>query len=157
MWEIIFLLICSLSQLWIFDNVDSGMPRLLKGRSGHSQPPSKIRFFGNKDSRMLLSIAPDRSFRITSVIKSTQSVELSQHKGLEKKAIKFNKAVEDFKLSPCIDFDSCTARTNDWCDAITCHANGKVCRWSVLNKKLVGTPFHVKGGNAMVIYLFVCL
>ena len=122
-------------------------------RSGHSQPPTKIRFFGNKDSRMILSISPDRSFRISSVIKNSQSVELSQKKGITKKARKFNIDEMTFKLSKCIDFDTCTAKTTDWADAITCHENGKVYRWSVANKKLVDKSLPVANGKATV-YVF---
>ena len=39
--------------MWIFDMADGGA-RLLRQRSGHSEPPIKLRFHGN-DGKMLLS------------------------------------------------------------------------------------------------------
>jgi len=39
--------------MWIFDMADGG-GRLLRQRSGHSEPPIKVRFHGN-DGQVLLS------------------------------------------------------------------------------------------------------
>jgi len=39
--------------MWIFDMADGGA-RLLRQRSGHSEPPTKLRFHGN-DGQVLLS------------------------------------------------------------------------------------------------------
>jgi len=39
--------------MWVFDMADGG-GRLLRQRSGHSEPPIKLRFHGN-DGQLLLS------------------------------------------------------------------------------------------------------
>jgi len=39
--------------MWIFDMADGGA-RLLRQRSGHAQPPIKLRFHGN-DGQIILS------------------------------------------------------------------------------------------------------
>ena len=40
-------------KMWVFDMADGG-GRLLRQRSGHSEPPIKLRFHGN-DGQMLLT------------------------------------------------------------------------------------------------------
>ena len=63
-------------QEWIFDSAD-GVPRLLRSRSGHHLPPTTIQYYG-QDGQWILSGAGDRSLRAFSVIRDSQSVELSQ-------------------------------------------------------------------------------
>ena len=63
-------------QEWIFDSAD-GVPRLLRSRSGHHLPPTTIQYYG-QDGQWILSGAGDRSLRAFSVIRNSQSVELSQ-------------------------------------------------------------------------------
>lgn len=72
-------------KMWIFDLAD-GTARLLRSRSGHSAPPTKIRYYGN--GQQLLSCGTDRSFRRFSTIQEHQSRELSQG-SLAQKAKKF--------------------------------------------------------------------
>jgi hypothetical protein len=43
-------------QIWVFDQED-GSARLLRQRSGHSAPPSKIRYYG-ADGHTILTAAP---------------------------------------------------------------------------------------------------
>eukprot|EP01095_Lingulamoeba_sp_RSL-Kostka_P015880 TRINITY_DN7485_c0_g2_i1.p1 TRINITY_DN7485_c0_g2~~TRINITY_DN7485_c0_g2_i1.p1 ORF type:complete len:348 (+),score=82.04 TRINITY_DN7485_c0_g2_i1:154-1197(+) len=47
-------------KMWIFD-ISQSEPRLLRFRSGHSKPPTKVRFYEN--NMKILSISEDRSFR----------------------------------------------------------------------------------------------
>lgn len=61
---------------WIFDSLD-GLPRLLKLRSGHHAPPHRIRYYGD-DGHIILSAASDRSVRVFSTVRDSQSTELSQ-------------------------------------------------------------------------------
>jgi len=46
--------------MWFFDMADGGA-RLLRQRSGHSQPPIKLRFHGN-DGQILLSAGLKRVY-----------------------------------------------------------------------------------------------
>jgi WD40 repeat protein len=61
---------------WIFDQQD-GSGRLLRSRSGHSEPPTRIRFYG-EDGDLLLSAGQDKTMRLLALRRDEQSVELSQ-------------------------------------------------------------------------------
>lgn len=61
---------------WIFDAPD-GTGRVLRQRSGHSAPPSLIRFYGYQGTQ-LLSVSSDNSLRHFSILKDSQSSELSR-------------------------------------------------------------------------------
>jgi len=61
---------------WIFDSPD-GYGRVLRQRSGHSAPPTMIRFYGHQGTQ-LLSSSSDNSLRHFSILKDSQSSELSQ-------------------------------------------------------------------------------
>ena len=69
---------------WIFDGTvgsatSSFTPRLLRSRSGHSAPPTLVRFY---DERTLLtSGGADRTLRSFSLLRDEQNVQLSQGKG----------------------------------------------------------------------------
>ncbi|CAG8553203.1 11305_t:CDS:10, partial [Acaulospora colombiana] len=62
---------------WVFDSANGVEPRLLKSRSGHHAPPSSIQYY-DSDGHFILSAAGDRSLRVFSVVRDSQSVELSQ-------------------------------------------------------------------------------
>ncbi|KAJ7375630.1 WD repeat-containing protein 36, partial [Desmophyllum pertusum] len=62
--------------IWIFDQPD-GSGRLLRSRSSHSAPPSKIRFYGSLGVN-ILSAGLDRSLRFISTVRDARSCELSQ-------------------------------------------------------------------------------
>lgn len=66
---------------WIFDSPD-GIPRLLKSRSGHFKPPTRVRYYGGGDgengAHSLLTSGQDQSLRFFSTIRDSQNVELSQ-------------------------------------------------------------------------------
>ncbi|XP_068656250.1 uncharacterized protein [Aristolochia californica] len=104
-------------KMWIFDTSD-GDPRLLRFRSGHSAPPSCLRFYGN--GRHILSAGQDRAFRLFSVIQDQQSRELSQ-RHVTKRAKKRKVKEEEIKLKPVIAFDCAGIRERDWCNVVTCH------------------------------------
>ena len=86
---------------WIFDSAD-GTPRLLKSRSGHSKPPTKITHYGD-NGNSLLSVGQDQSLRYFSLIRDSQNVELSQGK-LASKAKKLNVQMDTLKLDPIVQF-----------------------------------------------------
>uniref|UniRef100_A0A0D6QUZ2 Uncharacterized protein n=1 Tax=Araucaria cunninghamii TaxID=56994 RepID=A0A0D6QUZ2_ARACU len=104
-------------KMWIFDTSD-GEARLLRFRSGHSAPPTCIRYYGK--GRHILSAGQDRAFRIFSVIQDQQSKELSQGH-VAKRAKKLKVKEEEVKLPPVIAFDAAEIRERDWCNVVTCH------------------------------------
>jgi U3 small nucleolar RNA-associated protein 21 len=103
-------------KMWIFDQ-DDGSARLLRSRTGHSAPPTRVRYYSQ---HTLLSAGQDRSFRIFSTIQDQQSREMSQGK-IEKKAKGLNVKTEELKLNPVIDFAAAPLREKDWNNVITCH------------------------------------
>ncbi|KAJ3057286.1 WD repeat-containing protein 36, partial [Rhizoclosmatium hyalinum] len=61
---------------WIFDN-DNGHPRLWKSRSGHRDPPNRIRFVG-PDPTTIISSGSDGSLRKYSTIQDQRNLEFSR-------------------------------------------------------------------------------
>lgn len=65
---------------WIFDSADQ-TPRLLKSRSGHFRPPTKVRYYGGEGengNHSLITCGQDQTLRFFSSIRDAQNVELSQ-------------------------------------------------------------------------------
>lgn len=92
-------------QQWLFDDVQY-IPRLLKFRTGHSEPPQIVRFYGRDDSKWVISAGRDNSVRLMSIIRDSQSVELSQ--GSVAKVAKKTRRQEKFlKLPQVISLDAC--------------------------------------------------
>lgn len=86
---------------WIFRK-ENVVPMVLKSRSGHYSPPSKIRYYGD-DGHYILSTGRDQSLRMFSVYRDSQSFELSQGH-LEKKAKARDIRAQDLKLPLITDF-----------------------------------------------------
>jgi U3 small nucleolar RNA-associated protein 21 len=134
-------------KMWIFDSLD-GIPRLLKSRSGHYKPPTKIRFYGSS-GRVLLSAGQDQTLRHFSLIRDAQNVELSQG-SLKKKSRDLQVSLESLRV-PCItDFESNEIRVRDWDNILTCHSNeNKVRSWS-LKRKAMGQHILVPKDGSTV-------
>lgn len=80
-------------------------PHFLKGRSGHHAPPSKIRFYG-ENGKHLLSAGRDQSLRSFSIVRDSQSVELSQG-SIDKKAKQRKVTRGELMLPVVTDFAAC--------------------------------------------------
>ncbi|CAG8562427.1 22829_t:CDS:10, partial [Racocetra persica] len=126
-------------QEWIFDSLDGVEPRLLKSRSGHHSPPTKIEFYGS-DGHFILSAAGDRSLRAFSFIRDSQSVELSQGSILKK----FNKSkdhirtIDALKLPQITHFSSSEVKQKEWDNIISCHMNNNGARTWSFQSKVIG-------------------
>jgi len=123
-------------KMWIFDSLD-GIPRLLRSRSGHHKPPSRIRFYSS-DGKVLLSSGRDQSLRLFSMIKDAQNTELSQG-SLEKKQKKFQVSMDQLKLPLILDFDACETRAKEWDNILTCHSSDTRARLWSFKKKALGS------------------
>jgi U3 small nucleolar RNA-associated protein 21 len=88
---------------WIFDQEDHS-PRLLKQRSGHTKPPTKIEFYGPNGDQ-ILSTGEDQSLRFTSVIRDSRNCELSQGK-LAHASKKLNIQMDMLKIPEIVQFYS---------------------------------------------------
>ena len=64
-------------EMYLFDTND-GVGRILRERSGHSEPLTKARFYGDEESHIILSGSLDRTFRLTSLHNDAQNMEISQ-------------------------------------------------------------------------------
>eukprot|EP00049_Salpingoeca_infusionum_P000432 m.39941 g.39941 ORF g.39941 m.39941 type:complete len:966 (-) comp10369_c0_seq2:520-3417(-) len=122
-------------KLWIFDNPD-GSARVLRSREGHSAPPNKIRWYGEKGHN-ILSAGTDRALRDVCVIKDERSRELSQGH-LVRRAKAAGRTANDMRLPAIVDFSSAVTREKDWDNVATCHRSKlDVCLWSY-EKRVLG-------------------
>ncbi|KAH8106793.1 Utp21-domain-containing protein [Cristinia sonorae] len=147
---------------WVFDS-PTAAPRLLKFRSGHHQPPHLIRYYG-EDGKQLLTASNDRSLRCTSVVRDSRSFELSQG-SLAKKANKLSIPVASLKIPPVSAISYSSARSKDWDDILTAHADEDFVRtWTMKDKKigkysLSLSPDTKKGpqtGSAKAVWISAC-
>lgn len=137
---------------WIFDSPHTTLPRVLRSRSGHSQPITNLVFFSPANSHFLLSSSLDRSFWALSLRNDAQSFEFSQGSAV-KKATKTAKhssatvsladAVAEAKAGPitCIATssgeDGAGSAGREWEGVVTGHRNERAARcWSFQNKKV---------------------
>ena len=118
---------------WIFDETD-GSGRLLKSRGGHTQPPTKAKFY--EEGNTVLSAGGDGALRYFSVIRDQHSGELSQG-SLQSQANKKKKKITDLRLPPVLDFESSPAKEQRWSNIVTCHDNDAAAyAWSFSRKAL---------------------
>ena len=103
-------------KMWLFEN-SLKVPRLLRQRSGHSDPPSKIRFYGGQDdpvmhgARNIISCSNNGNIRDISLHNEFQSMDFSQ-KNLTKGRI--TKHDGEGKLGAVQDFSFAENRERDW-------------------------------------------
>lgn len=110
------------------------MARLLKHRSGHVKPPSKVRFF-SPGGLAVLSASHDGTFRLFSLVKPS-SHEISQGHILNR-SHKKGVALEQLRLPTIIDFSVELNRANDWDSIATIHVNTPwVQTWNLFKHKI---------------------
>ncbi|KAF9344305.1 hypothetical protein BGX34_005797, partial [Mortierella sp. NVP85] len=131
---------------WIFDSLD-GLPRLLKSRSGHHQPPTYIRYYGG-DGHFILSAARDRSLRTFSTVRDSQSTELSQG-SLSKKSKLLNLKIDELKLPLITMVAASPAKEKEWDNVLTAHWNEPGVRsWNYQRKALGSHIMNPKDGSS---------
>lgn len=109
--------------IWVFDQSD-GTARLLKSRTGHSQPPVKIRFCGTSSN--ILSGGQDHTFRFFSTVRDQRTRELSQG---HHQSLRNNKNYEGetpSKFTPMVDFAYNIAKQRDWDNVLSCHRGSNI-------------------------------
>ncbi|BFZ63815.1 rRNA-processing protein utp21 [Saitoella coloradoensis] len=121
---------------WIFDSLESAVPRVLRQRSGHSAPSTKIRFYGPA-SHWLLSGSRDKSLRGFSLWNDSQTTELSQGPGTAKLAASRGVTVDEVRLSEIVAVAAATAREKDWDNVLTAHKDDNAARtWNWQSRRL---------------------
>ncbi|KAJ3087296.1 hypothetical protein HK100_008407 [Physocladia obscura] len=118
---------------WIFDG-ENGFPRLWKSRSGHRDPPNRVRFVG-PDPTTIITSGTDGSLRKYSTIQDQRNIEFSQ-KSTDAK--KFSSTTEDGIPNQIIHFDACDSGNNDWDDIITVEANHHMVKSWKLKRGAIG-------------------
>ncbi|KAI9189913.1 rRNA-processing protein utp21 [Blastocladiella emersonii ATCC 22665] len=143
---------------FIFDSPD-GVPRLLKFRSGHSQPPTQVRFY-DEHGRTLITAAKDRALRTFSVVRDAQSTEMSQGAGTgtaaatgthaTKGAKRHGITLDQLRLPPVTSLAANPLTERDWDNVITAHDNHPEARtWSFRRKALGDHKLVATDGGAV--------
>ncbi|SPO27880.1 related to UTP21 - U3 snoRNP protein [Ustilago trichophora] len=123
---------------WFFESA-SMPPRLLKGRSGHHQPPHLIRYYGD-EGKEILSAGRDRSIRSISVVRDSRSHELSQGE-IHKKSNQLSVSVSSLKLPTASSLSFSLTRSRDWDDVLTTHQGRQFANtWTVRDKRMGKKP-----------------
>lgn len=106
-------------KMWLFDT-DHGSnvaPRLLKERSGHSDTPNLIKYYG-EDGKHIISCSENTFLRNNSLINEHISRNFQFKKNLGKK--KISELGED--IGKTLDFAFSELRERDWPNVVTCHS-----------------------------------
>lgn len=130
---------------WVVDSLD-GSPRLLRSRTGHKQPPTRIRYRSTDtaaavdgaaaEAHEILSAGSDRQLRVFHAVIDRQNRELSQG-DVAKRARKFNVSVDSLRLPPIVDFSMSDRRIGQWCNVVSAHAGLPLAyMWSWENKRV---------------------
>lgn len=106
-------------KMWLFDmeHGSNVAPRLLKERSGHSDTPHIIKYYGD-DGKHILSSSENTFLRNNSLINEHISRNFSYKKNLAKK--KVSELGED--IGKTVDFSFAELRERDWPNVVTCHS-----------------------------------
>jgi WD40 repeat protein len=137
-------------KVWIFDQT-GGEARLLRSRSGHHAPPSKVRYYGD-GGRMLLTAGQDRALRSFNIVADGQATELSQG-AILKRSKQLGVKADSLKLPTIGDFTANPARERDWDNIVTCHSREHGVRtWSYQDKRIGShvLKHHSAEGDAKV-------
>lgn len=133
---------------WFFESA-SMPPRLLKGRSGHHQPPHLIRYYG-EDGKEILSAGRDRSIRSISVVRDSRSHELSQGE-LQKKSSQLSVSVSSLKLPAASSLSFSLTRSRDWDDVLTTHQGRQFANtWTVRDKRMGKKPLSASAQRKII-------
>lgn len=122
-------------KVWAFDQTD-GTGRLLRCRSGHSQPPTKIRFH---DESSVISAAHDSTMRIFSLEHEEKNKSMGQASTNRAQARRAAVRFDYNKLPPVVDFFSTTSRQREWDNVIAFHRRTAVATTWNSYKSRMGT------------------
>ncbi|KAK2173340.1 hypothetical protein NP493_883g01001 [Ridgeia piscesae] len=118
-------------KVWIFDQPDGG-GRLLRQRTGHSAPPTKVCYHGNT-GQTLLTAAQDSTLRSFSTVHDRLDRSLGRASYNKKATKRLGLKNDTYMMPPIIDFASEPSRQSDWDSVIACHRG-----------KLMVTTWHLQ-------------
>jgi len=123
---------------WIFDLPDGG-GRLLRIKEGHSDPPTKIRFYGNLGNNVL-SASEDSSLRSFSTVTELLNKSFGVASYNRKLSKKHKKIHNPAKMRPIVDFTTETTREQEWDNVACVHDQTQVVStWSFNSQKMGDT------------------
>lgn len=117
----------------------SSLSRLLKSRSGHSEPPSIVRWYGEDGRAPLLTAGRDRSVRIGWVGREARGGELSQGSVISK-ANQLCLPPQTLKLEPATSLSFSLTRSRDWDDILTTHPSSPPRTWLGKDRRMKAAP-----------------
>lgn len=117
----------------------SSLPRLLKSREGHSEPPSLVRWYGEDGRAPLLSAGRDRSVRLGWVGREARGGELSQG-SIVRKANQLSLPPASLKLEPATSLSFSLTRSRDWNDILTIHPGTSARMWLGKDRRMDANP-----------------
>lgn len=120
-------------------SASSSLPRLLKSRSGHSEPPSIVRWFGEDGRAPLLTAGRDRSVRLGWVGREARGGELSQG-SIVRKANQLSLPPQALKLEPATSLSFSLTRSRDWDDILTIHPASQPRTWLGKDRRMKAAP-----------------
>ncbi|CAO1626324.1 unnamed protein product [Jaminaea pallidilutea] len=127
------------------------LPRLLKSREGHSEPPSLVRWYGEDGRAPLLSAGRDRSVRLGWIGREARGGELSQG-SIVRKANQLSLPPQNLKLPPATTVAFSLTRSRDWDDILTIHPSSLPRTWfgrdRRLNAQALRQPSSKKQGGS---------
>lgn len=116
-------------KVWLFDQPD-GSGRILRIRSGHSAPPTSIKYYGKK-GKTILSAGQDSTLKSFSTLHDKYNKDLGMaayNKTLGKRKVS-NK--EARRMRPITCFAAETSRESDWDGIAACHqGTSTVTTWN---------------------------
>lgn len=121
----------------------SSVPRLLKSREGHSQPPSLVRWYGEDGRAPLLSASRDRSVRLGWIGREARGGEMSQG-SIVSKANQLSLPPASLKLEPATSLSFSLTRSRDWDDILTIHPSSPARIWYGRNRRMNASPLVPK-------------
>lgn len=125
----------------------ASLPRLLKSREGHSEPPSLVRWYGTDGRAPLLTAGRDRSVRLGWVGREARGGELSQG-SIVRKANQLSLPPTSLKLEAASSLSFSLTRSRDWDDILTVHPSSPARMWYGRDRRMNATPLmHQKSSG----------
>ena len=122
-------------KVWIFDMSDNSA-RQLRQRSGHSQPPTRIRFH-DQNGQNILSAGMDSCLMSFSTVHDSKNKSLGRASFNKLETKKTGLKLDQYKMPPIVEFTSSDIKQSDWDSVICVHENLRmVTTWDYVKSSM---------------------